>query len=213
MNTVNKLNFKPIINKDNFFKRLHIIEGTETFKSADRVYEELVEMLENNMHLNAYYVVTEPFDFAKKIEFDKFVICFVSSEDEINCVVNETMSQGEYLKGYLLNEMSTHVLFNISNEMNKIIKNEAAKFGYTLSIRLAAGDGEIELKEQNTILNEFKKYVSINAFINEEHAIIPEKSLLYFYGLKEFKSVDDDCNRSNGCSHCENKDCQYKEIL
>lgn len=212
MNVVNKLNLKPIINKDNFFKRLHIIEGTETFKSAAYVYDELVEILNIKMNLNAMYVVVDPFDVTKLIEYDKFVLCFISSEDEINDVVNEIMSKGEYLKGYLLNEMSIYALFNASNEMNKIIKLEARKSGYTLSKMYAAGDGEIDLSKQNTILNELKRYVSINVTINEEYAIMPEKSLLYFYGLSERKSIEVNVEKYHECSNCKKINCQYREI-
>ncbi|MGD9569653.1 MAG: hypothetical protein AB7V48_15320 [Sedimentibacter sp.] len=215
MNIVNKLNLKPNINKVSFYNKLHIIENTETFKSAELVYDELVEILKNNMHLNALYVITEPFDVAKNSEWDKFILCFISSEDSINDVVGETMSRGEYLKGYLLNEMSTYALFNASNEMNKIIREEAVSEGYALSKRQSAGDGEIELKEQNTILSRLKKHVSINAFVNEEHVIVPQKSLLYFYGLKKQAFIDDDDDNfsiCNECGSCTKINCEYKEI-
>lgn len=212
MNKVNKLNLKPIINKDNFYKKLHIIENTETYKSADFIYDELVEFLQNKININALYVIVESWDIAN-IEYEKFMLCFISIENEINDVVNEIMSNGEYLKGYLLNEMSIYALFNASNEMNEIIKNEAFKEGFILSKRYAAGDGEIKLEEQNKILEELKKHIFINAFVNREHVIIPEKSLLYFYGLKKKELLKEDFNYDcNECNNCTKLNCQYREI-
>lgn len=211
MNVVNKLNLKPNIDKDKLFKRLNIIEGTEAFKSADCIYEELIELLGTIMQLKALYVVTESLDIARIVDYNKFILCFVSSKDEINDVINEMMSNGEYLKGYLLNEMSTYAIFNASNEINEIIKLQVCKSGYALSKRYAAGDDGIHLKNQDIILNELKRHVSLNVSINHEHVLIPMKSLLYFYGLSENKSVTDH-TKSEDCSNCVNINCSYREI-
>ena len=210
MNVVNKLSLRPNINKDKFFKRLHIIEGTEAFKSADCVYEELIELLSAKMQLNALYVVTESLELARIIDYNKFVLFFISSKDNINNVVNEMMSKGEYLKGYLLNEMSTYAIFNASNEMNEIIRLQVSKSGYVLSKRYAAGDDEIHLKNQGVILNELKRHVSLNVSINHEYVIVPAKSLLYFCGLSENK--EGIVHNDEGCNNCVIINCSYRKM-
>lgn len=223
MEKYKKFNLTPNINKHNIFKKLHISENTESYKNADGFFDELNNILKENMNITVVYAVVEKSELKIDLvlnnnenttNFVKYVICFVSSKDEINNKVNDMMSSGNYLKGYLLNEMSSDVIFNCSNELNKIIKSEFNHQGLILSKRYAAGDEPINLKYQKTILNLLKSKINVNANLTENYMIMPEKSLLYFYGLSEIK---DSCCLNNikvedDCSLCSNKNCLYRNV-
>lgn len=209
---VYKLNIEHKIEKKKFFKKLHIDENTETYNNADDAFMELYEIIKNNMKLTVLYSIVPAFDlgFKKLYECEQYVLCFISSKDDINSIVNDMMSSGNYLKGYLLNEMATDVIFNASNEMNNIIREKSKDLCYKLSKRIAPGDGEIDMKYQKTILDFLKKELFIDAYLTDDYMIVPHKSLLYLYGLEKAtlntEPMEDNCNM------CSNLNCQYRDF-
>ena len=215
---VYKLNIEHKIEKNKFFKNLHIDENTEAYRNADEEFAELFEIIRENMKLTVLYQVVDPFDLHSKelTNSVKYVLCFISSKDDISGIVNDLMSSGNYLKGYLLNEMATYIIFNASNEMNNIIKEKSKKLGFKLSKRIAPGDGDFELENQKTILDFLKTELFIDAYITEHNTIIPQKSLLYLYGLKKItpscKNVVDSLMEES-CSECSNINCQYRDVI
>lgn len=208
---INILSLKTIINKERLYKKLHITEGTEAFKNAESVFNELSQIIISNMKLTALYMTDSSLDINFEIpdKYEKYVICFISSDDNISEISHEMISSGNYMMGYLLYEIASDVIFNTSNEMDKTIREEAARNGYKLSKRYAPGDGTVNLDLQNKLLDVLKKETKIDAYLNEAQVLIPERSLLYMHGLTEGS-----CNPKNfnECSLCENISCQYREI-
>ncbi len=205
---INILKLKTIINEERIYKRLHITEGTEAFKNADSAFDELSRIIAENMKLTAIYLTTYSLDisFEKHEKYEKYIICFVSSDDDISEISNEMISSGNYMRGYLLHEIALDVIFNTSNEMDKTIREEAAKNRHKLSRRYAPGDGAINLDLQKKLLDILKKEADIKAYLNEAQVLIPEKSLLYMFGLTRASGAEE----FNECSLCENIDCLYR---
>ncbi len=205
------LKVKPIVSRERIFRKLHIAEGTEAFKNAYRVFDELSQTILNVMNLTAVCNVVDSakLSFNVPCNFEKYVICFISSDDHISEMSNEMMAAGDYMKGYLLHEIAADVIFATSSEMNGAIREEAAKSGYKLSKRYAPGDGIIDLSVQNILLDILKREAEIKAYLNEEQVLFPEKSLLYMFGLiRGFMDGEED---PGSCGACENLSCRYRE--
>jgi len=213
----NLLNLKPSINKQRIFKKLHIVEETEAYKSAISIFDEVCEIIKENMNLTVIYAETECLNLGVN-ELDnckKHVICFISSKNDISEISRRMMNSGKYMKGYLIHEIAEDVIFCASNHMNKIIRSEAEISGYKLTRRYAAGDGTINLNKQRNILDALKKEVDVDVYLNECDVLIPEMSLLYVFGLYKndntkclITSKNEECSE---CSLCENLNCLYKE--
>lgn len=207
---INILDIQLTISKEKAFNRIHIEENTETYKNAVSSYDELCHLIKNNMKVTAGYKVAEGLILDELCNYESSVICFVSSHDNISEMSNRMMSEGDYLNGYLLYELAMDAIFNASNELNNIIKKEAAKKGFILSKRFAPGDGILSLNKQKVLLEVLKKEVEIDAYLNEANVVVPENTLLYMFGLK--KGFDDE-NCFSSCSLCESINCQYREML
>lgn len=207
---INIISLNPIINKERIFEKLHIEEGTEAFKNAESVFDELRNIIINNMDLTGVFKVVDALCLSvEKLDGIEYVVCFISSDDNISEISSDMMSSGNYMKGYLLHEVAADVIFNASNEMNKIIREKIAVHGYKISGRYAPGDGTIDLSLQQTLLNILKNEIEINAYLNEAQILIPERSLLYMFGLKE--GIEDfECCSS--CVYCANINCQYRVV-
>lgn len=221
---VYKLNIEHKIEKKKFFMKLHIEENTETYRNADDVFMELFEIIKNNMKLTVLYSIVPAFElgFKKLDECENYVLCFISSKDEISSIVNDMMSSGSYLKGYLLNEMATGVIFNASNDLNNIIKEKSKELNCKLSKRIAPGDDDVDMKHQKTILDFLKKELFIDAYLTDSYMIVPQKSLLYLYGLEKITCNAYSLNKvgynkeiaitEDSCTICSNLNCQYRDL-
>lgn len=212
---VNVLKFEIKINKKRIYKNLHLVENTASYNCAEDYFYELTQVIRNNMKITCLYnIIDNKLDFAfDDIEcclmWKKCVLCFISSHDCISDIVNDMISSGDYLKGYLLNEIATDVIFNCSNEMNKKIKEEVLKTGYKLTRRYAPGDGILGLNHQQTIFDALKKEVHIDAYLTESFMIVPEKSMMYLFGVE--KDTIEGYDIEQNCSECSNINCQYRK--
>ena len=205
------LNLKPTINKQRILKKLHIEEGTEAFKSAEMYFGEITKIIMDNMAITATYAETDFFsNVSSELEgLNRCVVCLVTSDDSIAKLSRDIMDKGDYMKGYLLFETASDVFFEASNKLNRIVGNYAENNSFKLTGRLAAGDGKLNLSMQHEILEMIKKEEAVDVTVNEMNVLVPERSLLYLFGLK-LKDKDSD-NEENECSLCENKDCKYRD--
>ena len=229
---VNILDIDVEINKEKILRNLKFIENTEGYKNAGEIFDELALLIRENMNLISMYSIADnrgEFPLGKDMseEIQKIVLCFLSSNNNINSMVNDFINEGAYLKGYLLNEMAAHVIFNSSNEMNKVIKKKLLDLGYILTKKYAPGDAGLELRYQKIILDTFKKYVHIDAYLTENYMLVPEKSMMYFFGAKKVGANCDLCklqliednylNFHNGsdesCIDCNKLNCQYRKLI
>ncbi len=239
---VNVLKLDIKINKARIYKNLHLDEAGLK-NPMDDIFRELTQIIKDNMKLTCIYSIADntfslPLCDIEDTEWKKYVICFVSANDNIDSIINGMMSSGDYLKGYILNEISTDVIFNASDEMNKIIRSEALSKGYLLSKRYAPGDGALDLSCQQVLLDALKKTVNIDAYLTEAFMLFPEKSLLYLYGLYENEKAaikiinptlgaktqniketmknesnsDDYFGTDENCRECSNINCPYRKI-
>jgi len=208
-----ELNIEYKVDKAKIFNKLHIDENTEVYKNADSVFLELYEIINKYMKLTVLYSIVDSLHLSYKEldKFEKYALCLVSSRDGLSIVINNMMSSGDYLKGYLLNEMATDYIFSASNEMNKIIRKRANSLGYKLSKRFAPGDEGFELKNQKYIIDLLKEEVAIDVYLTDNYVIVPEKSLLYLFGLEQDINGGFDSVLEYGCKTCSNINCEYRE--
>jgi len=201
-----------IINRDRIFKKLRFNDGSEACKNADRIFDELSSLVQDNIRLTALYKLTdcEELNIDELYNFKKYVICLVSSNDKISEISNEMMSFGDYLKGYLLHEIATDAIFAASDALNKEVETEVAKMGYRICGHFAPGDGKIDLAMQGALLDKLKDEAEINVHVNNEHILIPGKSLLYVLGLKQMQGTDG-LEEYCACGQCGNLDCGYRK--
>ncbi len=202
-----------IINRDRIFKKLRFNDGSEAYKNADRIFNELSSLVQYNIRLTALYMLTdsEELNIEELYNFEKYVICLVSSDDKIiSETLNEMMSSGEYLKGYLLHEIATDAIFTASDALNKEVETEVVKMGYRICGHYAPGDGKIDLAMQGALLDKLKREAEINVHVNNEYILIPGKSLLYVLGLKQMQGTNG-LEEYRACGQCGNLDCNYRK--
>src|SRR5690554_1728717 len=120
---------KPHINKQLFLKKHHLDVGI--INGIDKCFDKLLLVLREHMLLLSVYIVKDNMEFIYELPgCEKYIICFISDKNDINKIVNQMMSDGNYFSGYLLNELATEAIFNASDELKELIKKNTEKSGY-----------------------------------------------------------------------------------
>ncbi len=90
--------------------------------------------------------------------------------------------RGDFLEGYILNDLANEVLFNASNAMNRRLYNEFKAQGYHLSTRLTPGENHLSMEYQAQFLSLLTQGEPFPATLTEHYMLQPEKAMLYAYG-------------------------------
>lgn len=203
------------IDKERFLKRLKIEKNTKVYESANIYFENLYKVLKKNANIIFYYIKLESKDIPQEINSiincNKYILCLIYSEDKISEIAECMITKGDYLKGYLINEMLTEAIFYASDKVNEQINKKLKLEKSCLSKMYAAGDGEIDIVYQKTFLEELKKHFEINVFVNDDYMILPCNSLIYIFGIKDLNCEDDCYSEENKCNYCKNLKCQYRK--
>ena len=198
--------------KERIFRRLKILpENENVYEYANEVFPRLEEIARAEVELLCGYTVipnTLELDSPEMDSCDLLAVCLAGCTDRIVNKVSAMMDEGEYLEGYILNDLANEILFNASDDMNCQLYEELRQQGYRLTSRFTPGENHLALEHQRTFLAILKeKKPDLPVTLTEHYMLQPEKAMLYAYGggkhLPE-RSITHDC------AHCSNINCFYR---
>ena len=136
------------------------------------------------------------------------IVCLCSCSSRITQAIGHLLDQGDYLEGYLLNDLANEIMFNGSDQMNRQIAADLAAVDSRLTRRYSPGEGEMDLPYQGLLLQCFREDHRLDFVkLTDSFMLTPEKSMLYLYGADQRNpgvSVEHDC------SICPNKTCFFR---
>ena len=198
--------------KERIFRRLKILpENENVYEYANEVFPRLEEIARAEVELLCGYTVipnTLELDSPEMDSCDLLAVCLAGCTDRIVNKVSAMMDEGEYLEGYILNDLANEILFNASDDMNCQLYEELRQQGYRLTSRFTPGENHLALEHQCTFLAILKeKKPDLPVTLTEHYMLQPEKAMLYAYGggkhLPE-RSITHDC------ANCSNINCFYR---
>lgn len=198
--------------KERIFQRLKILpENENVYEYANEIFPRLEEIARAEVELLCGYTVipnTLELDSPEMDSCDLLAVCLAGCTDRIVNKVSAMMDEGEYLEGYILNDLANEILFNASDDMNCQLYEELRRQGYRLTSRFTPGENHLALEHQRTFLNILKeKKPDLPLTLTEHYMLQPEKGMLYAYGggkhLPE-RSITHDC------ANCSNVNCFYR---
>jgi len=197
-------------NKELIYRQMKISKNSKIYEIIESKFDRCLMEIEERINFqNLIIVKKNSKDFGlKNIAFcEKVVFCFSTIGKEIISWISNKFSDGEYVDGYIINEIANFYVMEATNQMYSYIKNELKKSEYNMTIRFSPGECGMPLWNQKIIMEELQKEFSVNGKLTESFMISPEKSILFFYGadrnIEELK-IDFDCSKCNA------KDCAYK---
>ncbi len=197
--------------RSRIYRRLHIEKDTPVFDYSEQVFPDLVKAMEEHLHMeNCYSILPRGLSIGvEEVDGAQLqVACLSSCSGEILDVITDMIDRGDYLEGYLLNDLSNEVLFNASNQMNLEIAARLKERGCRLSRRYSPGEGGVDLQYQRPLLEAFRGEPRLaHVRLTETFMLEPEKSMLYVFGADPSypeRSVEHDC------SQCPNTTCFFR---
>jgi len=197
--------------QNRIFRRLKIEPGTHVYEYATEVFPKLTRTVEEKLDMvNCYTVLhhAPPVNIPEVDCCSHQIVCLSSCSDQITQAIGNLLEQGDYLEGYLLNDLVNEILFNGSDQMNRQIAAELAEGDCKLTRRFSPGEGEMDLPYQAPLLQCFREDQRLDFVkLTDSFMLSPEKSMLYIYGADRRNpgvSVEHDC------SICPNKTCFFR---
>lgn len=197
--------------RSRIFRRLHIEPGTTVYDYCEGIFPSLEEIVRQKLSMYHCYQVSRGEIRVGIPEVDDSayqVACLSTCTEEILKAVDSLLERGDFLEGYLLNDLSNEILFNASNQMNREIDARLRAAGCHLSCRYSPGEGALELRHQATLLARFRgEAVLGHIALTDTYMLTPEKSMLYLYGADPslpWIPVEHDCSR------CQNVTCIFR---
>lgn len=193
------------------FRRLKIEPGTHVYEYAEEVFPKLIRTVEEKLDMVNCYVVLHHGPSVNIEEVDSCshqIVCLCSCSSRITQAIGHLLDQGDYLEGYLLNDLANEIMFNGSDQMNRQIAADLAAVDSRLTRRYSPGEGEMDLPYQGLLLQCFREDHRLDFVkLTDSFMLTPEKSMLYLYGADQRNpgvSVEHDC------SICANKTCFFR---
>ena len=196
--------------RERIFRRLHIEHDTYAYDYSIEHFDILEDMIDKHLDIiNCYIILDEVMHF-NIIDIDectKQIVCLSSCTDKIIHVIEDMIKQGDFLEGYILNDMANDIIFNASNYMNQVIQSHMEDMGCHLTKRYSPGEGNMPIRFQKDLLAYFDDPRLSHIYLTESYMLSPEKSMLYIFGAdirKPIRSV------RHSCDMCNNKTCFFR---
>lgn len=197
--------------RERVFRRLNIEPGTNVYDYALSAFPALETIVREKLRMvHGYTVLSHPAPVGVP-EVDDCayqVVCLSSCSEEITAAIGQLLERGDYLEGYILNDLVNEILFSGSDQMNRRIAAELADADCRLTRQFAPGEGEMELSCQADLLAHFREDPALDhVHLTDSYMLIPEKSMLYLYGADR---KNPERSVEHNCSTCPNTRCFFR---
>lgn len=156
------------------------------------------------------YVVEETISKYLPASSLKSLYCMVSLGDAIDQVISRCFKNYEYLEGMMMNALADQVLFEATDHLFEILKEEQSEKALYLTIRYEPGNMDIPMSVQKDIFDRIVPKFNLDMMITEGYMLTPTKSLTYLYGISK-----EDCSMGldHDCSSCDSIKCPHRKYV
>lgn len=116
-------------------------------------------------------------------------------------------SRTDLTKAIILDACASSAVEELCDCVEEEIREEAKNMGYEITSRYSPGYGDFSIRVQKDILDILKAYECIGLTVNENHIMIPRKSVTAVIGFQKVKCAE----KNDKCSRCNQNDCLYRK--
>ncbi|MCI9121123.1 MAG: hypothetical protein HFG00_06310 [Oscillibacter sp.] len=199
--------------RERIFRRLHIEPGTHVYDYCVDAFPTLEETVRRDLRMYHCYAISQGEFQVGLPEVDQCayqVVCLSTCTEEILESIDALLKKGDFLEGYILNDLCNEILFNASNQMNREVDARLRSMGCHLTRRHSPGEGTLAIRYQSELLACFRSEPTLaHITLTDTYMLTPEKSMLYLYGADPalpWIPVEHDCSR------CPNTTCMFRSV-
>lgn len=203
-----RINPEIEINQDKIYKRMKVKEEMQAV--MDGYYEMLLAQMRETVEVDAVCLIEEESLLFGIEELDacmKKAICYVNIGSEVVENLKSYFSNRQYMLGYLLNEMLGETIMQIAGQLRMAVR-EKLNPGENMTVRYSPGEKGFPLENQVKLFERLQNRTMIKGTLNEAFMIVPDKAMLFVYGIGDHlpeNDVDHVCTRCTG-----NRLCPYR---
>lgn len=201
----------PHYDRSRIFRRLHIQPDTTAYRYAGAAFPALERTARQQLCMTHCYAVEEGAPPMGLPEVDRCryrITCLSTCSESITKAISQLIDQGDFLEGYLLNDLVNEMLFDGSEQMNRQIAAAMKESNCHLTRRFSPGEQELDLEYQSVLLDAFRGIPSLSHVrLTESYMLYPEKSMLYLFGA-DFSNPE--ISVEHDCSKCPNTSCFFR---
>lgn len=164
----------------------------------------------------SHQIVGDPplFIEGEKIQFylkeaKKIIVLAVTIGEEIEKMVTEYFSLGNYSYSVLLDAAATTAVEAAADQMEKTLSPSIYAKGYQMKPRFSPGYGDWPLTVQPALLR-FAKAASIGISLTDSMMLMPRKSITAVIALT---SASQQHHRGSACTYCNQKHCLARKEI
>lgn len=200
-------------NEKELYRQLHVEGDSFADRNARKLIAQLKNTVMEEMELQAGYVEGAPelkTGIPELDQCEKKIICLVYASEKVTKLLSEMMRKEELLEAYLFDAITTTMLFQAEDQLDKYVANTFRKQGLCFIQKYFPGESGIPLQLQKLFLSVIKQGENLAVQVNKSGMLIPEKAMLYAVGLDRKGS-----GRSwkHSCNQCSRKDCIFRKEI
>mgnify|MGYP000856851071 FL=1 len=147
-------------------------------------------------------------EISKTLSGCDFLVMAISTLENDFKKTYEEIALGGTIYEMIIDAIGTAALNDINNRFWVKLVDKYKNRGYTLTERLAPGDDNWSLADQETIFS-ILDGDKIGVKLNEKYIMQPEKSLTMVYGIKKGKSSS--LKKEHSCEKCSLTSCSFRK--
>jgi cobalamin-dependent methionine synthase I len=119
-------------------------------------------------------------------------------------------SRFELTKALIMDACATTAIEALCDDVQNEVAAKAKQEGYTITNRYSPGYGDLSLVHQKDILQVLNTYPRIGLTVNENHLMLPRKSVTAFIGLEKGAGQNNMAATKEKCNSCLTNNCRFR---
>lgn len=177
--------------------------------SKDKYVYSIFDMERRNSHiaLKDTTLIFKGADINKHLMYSKRCVLMAATLGlEVDKHI-DLYSRTDLTKGIIFDACASSAIEGLCDSLEEKIRKEAKNMGYEITSRYSPGYGDFSMYIQKDILQVLKAYERIGLTVNENHIMIPRKSVTAVIGFQKVKCAE----KNDKCSRCNQNDCLYRK--
>lgn len=137
---------------------------------------------------------------------EKIIFLAITIGEQIENVITDTFSGGEYALAVLMDAAATTAVEKIADDLERTLQPKATAKGYKMTWRFSPGYGDWSIKAQKKILP-LTGGEEIGLSLTEGMMMTPRKSITAVIGLIPNNKTLCQDNNAHNCQSCDKTDC------
>lgn len=206
--------FSVIADKKRTMQAIECDEKNPVYDVVSSIYDQLLvkaEQLVNPRAVIRCQAMPENYLCVETLGLEgckEIIFCIATIGDKVESEIAKLMQDGDYLEALVLNSIADQIVFNITNQVRKIITRSLVEDAVSLTRKFSPGVDQVPMHFQRDIYDRLEAGSLLDLNISPGYMLTPTKSIAFYYGITD-KVNDNVLINDHECFCCGDEKCKY----